>query len=50
VAINVPIETKDGIVEEGKASKVEAVKYPETEEEADRILATFEAGMSSSFP
>jgi phospholipase D1/2 len=49
VAINVPIETKDGIVEEGKARKIEAVKYPETEEEADRILAAFEAGMSNSF-
>jgi hypothetical protein len=39
----------DGVVEEGKASKTVAVKYPETEEEADRILATFEAGTYNSF-
>ncbi|CAG7850914.1 Phospholipase D1 Short=PLD 1; AltName: Full=Choline phosphatase 1; AltName: Full=Meiosis-specific sporulation-specific protein 14; AltName: Full=Phosphatidylcholine-hydrolyzing phospholipase D1 [Serendipita indica DSM 11827] len=44
VAIKAPVPTKDGIVEEGDASKTEDIKYPETEEEADRILKTFEAG------
>jgi len=43
VAIKAPVETKAGIVEEGDASKTVEVKYPETEEEADRILAAFEA-------
>lgn len=44
VDIKAPLPTKDGIIEEGKASKSEAIKYPETEEEADRILAEFEKG------
>lgn len=43
VAINAPKATKDGIVEEGNASNVEAVKVPATEEEADEILRKFEA-------
>ncbi|PVG01208.1 phospholipase D/nuclease [Serendipita vermifera] len=44
VAIKAPTETKAGIVEEGDASKTEAVKYPETEEEAEKILKAFERG------
>ncbi|KAG8871679.1 hypothetical protein FRC20_010301 [Serendipita sp. 405] len=46
VAIKAPLPTKDGLVEEGNASKIEPVKYPETEEEADQILAKFEAAAS----
>lgn len=46
MAINAPKATKDGIVEEGKASDVEAVKVPETEEEADEVLRKFEAAAS----
>jgi phospholipase D1/2 len=44
VAIKAPIPTKDGIVEEGDASKTQEEKYPETEEDAEKILRRFESG------
>lgn len=34
--------TSSGLIEEGKASKTVELKYPETEEEAERILSSFE--------
>lgn len=43
IAVNAPKPTKDGIVEEGKASNIDPVKVPETEQEADDILRKFEA-------
>lgn len=46
MAIKAPLPTKDGLVEEGEASKTEQMKYPETEEEAERILRKFESGAS----
>ena len=43
VAIITPEPTKDGLIEEGD-QKVEEIKIPETEEEADQIIKRFEAG------